>query len=206
MAKAQPQSVRSSGKWRGQLEALLLEFDRQWTPDAILSFARRVSGDNDLRQQALIELIRVDLEHWWASGRHRHVDDYLSQFPELGHAATVPPELIHGECQARERSDQPLGADELKRRFPAQAKQVQRLIAQSHDSRAATNQPEGKEIHGGGPASTQAELVIEIQLPHNVRQHCLNGSAAIGSFGSWVPERWALSIWGTTPSSIGRWP
>ena len=78
--------------------------------------------DLGVRQLALPELVKVDLEYRWQRGRSpRKVEAYAEQFPELMSENVIPVELIHEELQVRMQAGDRVTEEEIQRRFPQQA-------------------------------------------------------------------------------------
>jgi WD40 repeat protein len=71
-------------------------FEAAWTegtPPTLAPFLDGVSGLP--RSQLLKELVKIDLEHRWAAGQPRTVEDYLADWPELlGPDGWLPDDLI----------------------------------------------------------------------------------------------------------------
>ena len=85
----------------------------------------------DVRQFALPELVKVDLEYRWQGRRQaatsndlgptKKIEEYVEQFPELRTGGRIPTELIHEELQVRMQAGDRVTEDEVRQRFPDQA-------------------------------------------------------------------------------------
>src|SRR5262245_39389796 len=129
---------------RARLEAMLVEFDLNWSPDRLAAEGRALTAGDPLRRPALTELAKIDLERQWRGGRRPLVEDYLRDFPELGSAADVPLGLIAAEAHARQAAGQPADAEVFAERFPAAAAAVRRQFAADSATLAqATPAPSG---------------------------------------------------------------
>ena len=99
------------------IDELVEQFELHWQsgrPEEIRQILAPVS-DPALRRQALLELIAVDLEYRWraandssaAGGQSLRclfcLEDYVSQWPELGTPAELPLDLIAEEYRIRHR-------------------------------------------------------------------------------------------------------
>jgi serine/threonine protein kinase len=84
--------------------------------------------DNPIRLVVLHELIKTDLEMHWKRGQAMLLEQYLTRFPELGTARTLPVALIHEEYHVRRTHDQDLRPGTYQERFPRQFGELQRLI------------------------------------------------------------------------------
>ncbi|HZT80961.1 MAG TPA: serine/threonine-protein kinase, partial [Gemmataceae bacterium] len=82
------------------------------------------------RVPVLRALIPVDLGIRCRRRRAVDLEHYLAQFPELGTAASVSPELIRDEYAVRRRHGQAPAVETYRARFPAQFTEFQRLIAE----------------------------------------------------------------------------
>src|SRR5947209_6321855 len=120
---------------QSRLRQLVGEFESAWRraaspargPDLGLFLP---PPDDPLRRTALEELIKIDLLQRWQRGQGSFLEQYQAQFPELGTAEEVSPELILAEYRARHlHGDCPL-APVYSDRFPVQFPAVQRQIQQ----------------------------------------------------------------------------
>ncbi|WP_107656707.1 serine/threonine-protein kinase [Nocardia suismassiliense] len=108
------------------LTRLVAEFDSAWEDaDEPPDLAAHLPAESGLRRSALIELIKVDLQHRWRETRTgKRLAEYRAQFPELD-AAPLPPDLIYEEITARSRrGDDELDLTEYEQDFAAQMAQL----------------------------------------------------------------------------------
>ena len=71
-------------------EHFLAEFDAEWTEQAFANSARTLPfSDKEVRRAVLVELVKIDLERRWTSGKGRRLESYLKACPELGNALMV---------------------------------------------------------------------------------------------------------------------
>ncbi|WP_280430155.1 serine/threonine-protein kinase [Nocardia brasiliensis] len=107
------------------LTQLVAGFDSAWVgaaepPD----LAAHLPAEAGLRRSALIELIKVDLQHRWrATGNGKRLAEYRAQFPELD-TAPLPPDLIYEEITARSRGGDDLDLTEYEHEFATQMAQI----------------------------------------------------------------------------------
>ena len=111
-------------EWR-RLQEILEPFERAWeeraTPDAVVDLAPFVPPPGDpLRRLALQELIKADLEFRWQHGLPVRVESYLEQFPDLGPARDLSPQLVYEEYRVRQRVGDRPPLTEYRARFPEQ--------------------------------------------------------------------------------------
>ncbi len=81
-----------------------------------------------LRRLALVEFIKVDLEHRWARPAWRKLlEAYIQDFPELA-GGELPCDLIYEEYHVRKQAGEPVTAEEYCARFPHQAGKLRHLL------------------------------------------------------------------------------
>ncbi|MBI2825047.1 MAG: serine/threonine protein kinase [Planctomycetia bacterium] len=110
-----------------RVEALVTAWEAATDPPNLKDFL----PDNPpaLRRQALVELIKVDLEYRCRQPDHaRRIEQYLDEFPELTEGGKLPCDLIYEEYHVRKQSGQPVDAREYFDRFPRQASELRRLL------------------------------------------------------------------------------
>lgn len=129
---ANPMLVELTDRDQETLESWLVTFDQTWHDDALAVWAtdRLPATGSPLRQAALAELVKIDLEHQWQRGRRMTVESYLDRYPELGLAASVGADLLLAEYRVRQQFGAPADVADFARRFPAQAAELERLIAE----------------------------------------------------------------------------
>ncbi len=82
-------------------------------------------ADQATRRFVLTHLIQIDLEYRWERGERIHIENYLPQWPELSDDGDALADLLAAECRVRLSHGQTVTRDELKRRFPSVAMQVE---------------------------------------------------------------------------------
>ncbi|MDZ4783847.1 MAG: serine/threonine-protein kinase [Planctomycetia bacterium] len=125
-----PQETEPSTMLWERLSAHLERFIDAWesgTPPDVSEFLP--ADPPGLRRLALVELIKLDLEHRWERGERALLERYVEAFPELTQDGVVPPDLIHEEQHLRKQLEDPIEPDEYERRFPLQAKDLAQLLA-----------------------------------------------------------------------------
>jgi hypothetical protein len=126
---------------RSELEAWLLEFEQSWDEKRLADRVRRLPRDTRRRRVALIEMVKIDLERRWQTGRKVTVEGYLKALPELGDAATVPVELLLAEYVVRRQFGVPCAPAAFGKRFPRVYPTFRRRLG---------------EVEGNGAAKTAA--------------------------------------------------
>ncbi|MFY7954057.1 MAG: protein kinase domain-containing protein [Armatimonadaceae bacterium] len=121
---------------RGQTPGDWEEYLRDLTPEKRLIF--------------LCEFVTIDLSERWKRGERVVLERYVERFPELGPLDQVSAKLIAEEYRARLKAGEPRDADQYRRRFPVQFRQVEEelfLIEQESSSRGrATTAKGGKTV------------------------------------------------------------
>ncbi len=116
------------------------------------------------RQFALVELIKIDLEHR-LRGNHPVflIEDYLREFPELACAQEIPEDLIYEEFHLRKAKGHAPTPAEYAQRFPAQAEQIRRLLEGEEPYDATSLRPVGRiETLEVGDTIDEFELVSHL--------------------------------------------
>jgi serine/threonine protein kinase len=121
----------SSESWDA-LEVCLERFNEAWLTagDSFPAIAEFVPQRQGLRQLAIVELVKLDMEH-----RHTRqsldttLEDYAALFPELGGLERMPAELIYEEYLVRRQTDPQLKIDHYLKRFPKRATELLALCA-----------------------------------------------------------------------------
>ena len=118
----------SADDWR-RLGDLADHLEQAWKEkgDADLGSLLPPAGD-PLRQSALVELIKTELEIRWRQRCGVTLDHYLQRFPELGPTEQLPLSLIYEEYRARHRYGDHADLATYRDRFPTRFDELQRLV------------------------------------------------------------------------------
>ena len=125
------------------LTAILDAFSRAWEslpPEPILDeFVP--DPDSPHRLLALIELIKVDLEHRAKNGLALpSLEEYASRWPDvLNSRDDIPPDLVFEDYQIRRRHHDDVDLDDYMQRFPAAAAALKRIVHGGPDRGASTS-------------------------------------------------------------------
>jgi hypothetical protein len=117
-----------SAEDRSWLESWLREFAQSWDEERLASAVVRLPPDGPLRRSALIEMVKIDMERRWGSGRPIELEAYRDTVPELGAPETVPAELILAEYEVRRRFGAPEEPSAFVKRFPSRSEEVRHLF------------------------------------------------------------------------------
>lgn len=167
---------------RCRLEAILLEFDRSWTPTAL--FERDWSGpdDSELFRAALLEeMVKVDLERAWQHGQERRLEDYLPHFPALGNHRDLSARLLLAEYEARQFAGDACELDQFQRRFPGQYEPLLALIA------AQGTEPDSEPpswVADGESLGAALSSLLAQRLPEEFDRYRLLGEIGKGGMGT----------------------
>src|SRR5262245_2479145 len=142
-----------------RLDQLLDQFEQAWqssSPPSLEAFIAGLAGmDPPLRRRLLVELIKIDLDHYWRSpapgpgqADRPLLEAYARRFPELGSAAELPVSLVREEYWVRQCwGDRPT-ADEYLARFPGRAEALRAVLAEAD---AELSQEPGRAPTAGAP-------------------------------------------------------
>ena len=130
MAALNPRLADLSDDDRQVLESWLVEFDQRWDEGLLANRLDQIPPGSSWRLPALAEMVKIDLERQWRRGRQVSLESYLEEFPELGSPGDVSADLIQAEYEVRRQFGAPLTLEDYIRRFPHQAGELARLIAQ----------------------------------------------------------------------------
>jgi hypothetical protein len=123
---------------RQHLEADLVDFDCHWHPHKLAErMAVLPAVGQVLRLPALVELVKIDLERHWQQGNRRGLDGYLEGYPELAVSDAALVELLEAECRVRRQFGATVAWDELARRFPGRAAEIERWRREDPDAGTA---------------------------------------------------------------------
>jgi hypothetical protein len=132
-----------------QLQGLLSRFERGIQDSDAADLARYLPPpEHNLRELALRELIKVDLEIRWKRKQHVTIEQYLARFPELRDSADAITSLLCEEYRARQLYGDRPGLDSYQQRFPEQFESLKLLVAEAGPlTPSGMPQPQG----GAGP-------------------------------------------------------
>jgi serine/threonine protein kinase len=136
MAALNPRLADLSDNDLRVLDSWLVEFDRRWNEDLLAKRLDQIPPGSSWRLPALAEMVKIDLQRQWRRGRQVSLESYLEQFPELGSPRNVSADLIQAEYEVRFQFGAPVPLDDYVRRFPHQADELARLIAQGRSALA----------------------------------------------------------------------
>ena len=92
-----------------------------------------------LRQLALKELIKIDLEYRWQHHElPKQVEEYVEDFPDLAEDGEVPCDLIYEEFHLRRQCENPPSPEDYYARFPNQSKRLKRMMSLDPNRTAST--------------------------------------------------------------------
>jgi predicted Ser/Thr protein kinase len=140
MTAADPHLAELSAEERRVLESWLVDFDLTWDERRLKSWVGRLPQTGDrLRRAALVEMVKIDLEHRWGRKRPARLEAYVKALPELGPKERLSADLIFAEFEARRYGGARAQLADFARRFPAQAHELRRLV--EHGEPGAFDRP-----------------------------------------------------------------
>lgn len=172
---------------RSQLETWLAEFDETWRDGHVDAWAKKLAG-HPLRRPALIEMVKIELERQWSKGRRSVVEAYLTSYPELGTAATVPVALIQLEFELRKEHGAPSGPDLIDRRFPgrrAELEHLEQLARQAEGAGSAARQvARDSLVDPNSTLNDDRVVVMPASLPEQFGRYRILRKLGRGGMGS----------------------
>jgi serine/threonine protein kinase len=104
-----------------QVEKCIAALERDWTLDRVRPLHEYLpEGDDAFRRQALVELVKVELELQWRANRRPAVADYCRCYPELGTLSTAPTDLVYEAYRLLRQHADSAAAAEFWQHFPGQ--------------------------------------------------------------------------------------
>src|SRR5262245_60621478 len=124
MAVTNSAVLELSDEQRNHLERWLVAFERSWHKGRLTKWVAKLPPSGLLRRAALVEMVKIDLERNWMSGRRPTSEEYAERFPELPTPDGLPLDVIQTEFEARRRAGVAADVDEFGRRFPSRQNQL----------------------------------------------------------------------------------
>ncbi len=107
------------------IEDALHRFEEAWHSESRPDIDAFVAPLDDIvRETALVECIKVDIEYHWRTMQPVFLEAYLERWPDLSRRPASLLELLEAECSTRSLFSMPLDPDELHRRFGDLAEQI----------------------------------------------------------------------------------
>lgn len=124
----------AKGTW-DVLEQHLLAFANAWQQETSPPLAKYLPAQPAmLRKLAIVELVKLDLEHAFAAGAGRMLEDYIREFPELCDELGPPCDLIFEEYHIRRASGHAVVPADYFMRFPGRRDELSRLLGVEESS------------------------------------------------------------------------
>ncbi len=109
------------------IDRFVAAWQQSGDPPAVADFAP--PQPPGFRRLALVELIKVDLEHRWQRRQSpQMVEQYLAEFPELTGGGGIPCDLVYEEYHVRKQHGDDVSLAEYCDRFPTRANELRRLL------------------------------------------------------------------------------
>ena len=109
----------------------LERFVEAWESSSIPPAVREYlpTADTHIRQLALAELIKIDLEYRWQGDQETLLlESYFQEFSDLCNSDALPIDLLYEEYHIRKRSGKDVDPSEYFERFPKQETQLRSLL------------------------------------------------------------------------------
>jgi hypothetical protein len=110
--------MQTDGQW-DQVEAAVTRMLNARESQSEVDFGQFLPSEpGQQRRLVLITLIKIDLEHRWATGEQRLLETYLQDWPELQNDPDALAELLRAECRIRAAHGALPAASDVQARFP----------------------------------------------------------------------------------------
>ena len=100
---------------------LVEQFVNDWRSDSPADIRAYLPADDVHRAEVLSQLLIADIELRWSSGCGKVIEEYLSDFSELGSRDDVEERLILAEFEARRNAGESISLSHFASRFPLQS-------------------------------------------------------------------------------------
>jgi serine/threonine protein kinase len=184
MSEHDPRPADLSADDRRALDHWLVEFDHGWENGLLSSRVDQIPPGSSWRLPALAEMVKIDLERQWERGNEIRLEAYLEQFPELGAPGNVSADLIQAEYEVRKRFGAPVTLDDYLRRFPHQAAELGRLIAQGQSSLSPRSSSSGAARSSSSSAPVRSARAKPEPFPRPFGRYQLLKRLGEGGMGS----------------------
>jgi serine/threonine protein kinase len=183
MSSTDPRLVALSAEKRQLIESWLAEFDQSWREGLLWERVKKLPpAGNPLRLAALAEMVKIDLERHWQSGKRAYLDQYLRRYPELGTPRTVAIDLLQAELEARQQFGETIQLADLATRFPGREADLRSILAEV--VRGADTQPPAQStpaVSGDQPARVPTSPV---DLPEKFGRYRILKKLGQGGMGA----------------------
>ena len=124
------------------------QLEKAWKLNVPVDFQSLLPpAEHPSRMLVLRELVKADQECSWRLGKSKYLESYLTEWPELRGEQERVRELLEAECETRASFDALPTREELLRRFPDIAANVDLdRIAQESAGKAIVHPPGGKSL------------------------------------------------------------
>jgi len=123
------QTTQAWDELAGHLYGFVEAWAKQQGPPVLRKFLPE-EGEST-RHPALIELIKVDLQHRWTRNIGKQVEEYIVEFPELIADGAFPADLVYKEYLVRRQREEGLLPKDFYSRFPKYEPQLRRVFGSS---------------------------------------------------------------------------
>ena len=130
-----PAAISASSQCAALVSERIGAYERQMSGDSFPDLRAFVESLDDAQKSlVLVELVKVDLERRWRSGRPRMLEDYFREYPELGDPAMPSPDLIQEEYKVRCRWGDAPPRESYYSRFHVERSELEKLLAEIDQS------------------------------------------------------------------------
>ena len=158
-------SIQNTDQMWDLLSGKLEEFYQAWeskSPPDLEKFLPE--SPQALRRFALIEMVKVDIEHRLQEGQtDKKTFEYAQQFPELLKSGKVEADLLFEELELRKRFGRDINREEYEQHFPHQVETILRFLgSEGEESRTRIYNKRSLATIQAGTQIDDFELVMQL--------------------------------------------
>jgi len=138
---------------RDELEQVLMAFDDGWDSGQFANYAPNLSGDlpENVRDAAIVELVKIDLQRGWSSGQGRMIESYLAELNQPTPQSLITPQFLVYEYQVRAEAGHTPDPQEYQSRFPDLFDSFSELLQNATPSVSMARHTKGPASHETHP-------------------------------------------------------
>ncbi len=174
------------------VEDVLHRLEEAWHSETDPQIEEFTAGlEPSLLDPTIVECIKVDLEYRWRTMRPVFLETYFERWPHLADTPSHLLDLLESECATRAVFSMPATADELARRFPAVAGQIDltEVARQAQRDRAFSTEEESVAEQGSltkplPPRENATPVYLPLTMGQTFGRYKIRGQLGEGGEGN----------------------